>query len=526
MLRRVRTVFGQLALASVLVASAILVLWQADLLASGDPLVHKVVRGDSLRAIAADYGVTREALAEANALGARPNLYRHQSLTVPAQSTSAPAEEAAAVAASAVAGSRYTVKRGDSLSAIAAANGISVEELAAANNLSTGRPLVRNQTLIIPGNVAGSATPPAPAAEAATVEETTVTDEADKGDDTGEPKTDLLDIVDTAVAAGDFTTLVAAVQAAGLVDALKSEGPLTVFAPTDAAFAALPAETVAALLADPTGDLTQILLYHVVAGKVTAADLSDGLAVTTLQGSEIVFSLTDGAKVNDVNIIATDIETANGVIHVIDAVLLPPASVVTEDATTEDATTENATTENATTEDASDVNATDEAVEEASEGEAVEEEAVAEAGDAATEGTAESALLDLVDTAIEAGDFNTLVTAVSAAGLAEALRSEGPFTVFAPTDAAFESLPMGALNALLLNPEGDLAQILLYHVVAGKILSSDLSDGLTVTTLQGSTLVFSLADGAKVNEATIIAADIEASNGVIHVIDAVLLPAP
>ena len=135
------------------------------------------------------------------------------------------------------------------------------------------------------------------------------------------------DIVDTAVAAGNFSTLVAAVQAAGLVDTLKSEGPFTVFAPTDEAFAKLPQETIDALLADPTGDLTQILLYHVVPGKVMAADLSDGLQATTLNGAAVSFTLSDGgAMVNDANIVATDIETANGVIHVIDSVILPPAA--------------------------------------------------------------------------------------------------------------------------------------------------------------------------------------------------------
>jgi len=136
-----------------------------------------------------------------------------------------------------------------------------------------------------------------------------------------------MNIVDTAVAAGDFNTLVAAVQAAGLVDTLKGEGPFTVFAPTDAAFAALPAGTIDALLADPTGELTQILLYHVIAGKVMAADLSDGMQVNTVQGSSVTFKLSaSGAMINGANIVTTDIETANGVIHVIDAVILPPAN--------------------------------------------------------------------------------------------------------------------------------------------------------------------------------------------------------
>ena len=139
------------------------------------------------------------------------------------------------------------------------------------------------------------------------------------------------DIVDTAVAAGDFTTLAAALEAAGLVETLKGEGPFTVFAPTDAAFAKLPAGTVEALLKDPKGDLTQILTYHVVPGKVLAADVVklDGQKVTTVQGGDLTVgvdgdkvSLTDAAG-NTVNVTATDIEASNGVIHVIDGVLMP-----------------------------------------------------------------------------------------------------------------------------------------------------------------------------------------------------------
>lgn len=139
------------------------------------------------------------------------------------------------------------------------------------------------------------------------------------------------DIVDTAVAAGDFPTLVAAVQAAGLVDTLKSEGPFTVFAPTEAAFAALPDGTIEALLADPTGDLANILLFHVVPGKVMAADLSDGLQANTALGAPVTFKISDsGAMVENANIVATDIETSNGVIHVIDAVILPPSDEAPE----------------------------------------------------------------------------------------------------------------------------------------------------------------------------------------------------
>ncbi|WP_334194608.1 fasciclin domain-containing protein [Pararhodobacter sp.] len=131
-----------------------------------------------------------------------------------------------------------------------------------------------------------------------------------------------MDIVDTAVANGSFTTLVAAVEAAGLVDTLKGEGPFTVFAPTDEAFAALPEGTVEALLQDiPT--LTGILTYHVVPGAVMAGDLTEGMTAATVNGQELTFTLDGGAQVNGVNIVMTDIEASNGVIHVIDAVLMP-----------------------------------------------------------------------------------------------------------------------------------------------------------------------------------------------------------
>ena len=139
------------------------------------------------------------------------------------------------------------------------------------------------------------------------------------------------DIVDTAVAAGDFTTLAAALEAAGLVETLKGEGPFTVFAPTDDAFAALPDGTVDTLLEDPQGDLTDILTYHVIPQQVLAADVAqlDGQTVETVQGAELTVgvdgeavTLTDAAG-NTVNVTQTDIQASNGVIHVIDGVLMP-----------------------------------------------------------------------------------------------------------------------------------------------------------------------------------------------------------
>ncbi|MEL7012986.1 MAG: fasciclin domain-containing protein [Pseudomonadota bacterium] len=132
------------------------------------------------------------------------------------------------------------------------------------------------------------------------------------------------DIVDTAVAAGSFGTLVAAVQAAGLVDTLKGEGPFTVFAPTDEAFAALPKGTVDTLLQPENKDqLVAILTYHVLPGKVMSTDLSDGMTATTVQGGDVTIGTEGGVTVNGANVVAADVEASNGVIHVIDAVILP-----------------------------------------------------------------------------------------------------------------------------------------------------------------------------------------------------------
>jgi transforming growth factor-beta-induced protein len=165
---------------------------------------------------------------------------------------------------------------------------------------------------------------PAPAAEpAAMVQEEAAADEAEMAED---EMAEAMDIVDTAVAAGSFTTLVTAVQEAGLVDTLKSEGPFTVFAPTDEAFAALPDGTIEALLADPEGALTDILLYHVVSGKVMAEDAIglDGQMVETVGGNSFNVALHDGALMIDgATVIQADIDTSNGVIHAIDAVLIP-----------------------------------------------------------------------------------------------------------------------------------------------------------------------------------------------------------
>ena len=325
------------------------------------------------------------------------------------------------------------------------------------------------------------AAPAAPAAEMTSEATTEATTEA-TAEATAEEAAALQDIVDTAVSAGSFGTLVAAVQAAGLVDTLKGEGPFTVFAPTEEAFAALPADTLESLLADPQGQLTQILLYHVVPGKVMAADVTDGLEAATAQGAPVKFTVADGkVMINDANIVATDIEASNGVIHVIDKVILPPADEAA------------AATEEAATEEAA---------------------------------AAEAAAGTIPEVAAAAGSFTTLLAAVEAAGLADELSGEGPFTVFAPTDEAFAKIPADTINALLADPQGQLTQILLYHVVPGKVMAADVTDGLTAETLQGAPLTFTVgADGSvKIGDVNVVATDVEASNGVIHVIDAVLMP--
>jgi uncharacterized surface protein with fasciclin (FAS1) repeats len=132
--------------------------------------------------------------------------------------------------------------------------------------------------------------------------------------------------------------------------------------------------------------------------------------------------------------------------------------------------------------------------------------------------------MNIVETAVEAGSFTTLVAAVEAAGLVETLSGEGPFTVFAPTDEAFAALPEGTVEGLLEDPEA-LAAVLTYHVVPGAVMSGDLSDGMTATTVNGADITVTIDMGTvKINDATVTTADIETSNGVIHVIDSVILP--
>lgn len=140
-------------------------------------------------------------------------------------------------------------------------------------------------------------------------------------------------------------------------------------------------------------------------------------------------------------------------------------------------------------------------------------------------GTAKINHHDIVYIASNADNLTTLVKAVQAAGLVETLQSEGPFTVFAPTDEAFAALPEGTLESLLMEENRDkLVQILTYHVVPGKVMSTDLEDGMMAETVEGSSITVDLSDGVSIDNANVVSADIEADNGVVHVIDTVIMP--
>jgi uncharacterized surface protein with fasciclin (FAS1) repeats len=289
-----------------------------------------------------------------------------------------------------------------------------------------------------------------------------------------------MNIVETAVDDGRFTTLVAALQAAELDDDLSGPGPFTVFAPTDDAFDLLPAGTVDDLLdPDNKATLIDILLYHVIDGQVLADDAIDldGTSATMFNALNVRLDVINDDLILNLNgnreatVTITDIVATNGVIHVIDAVLDP--------------------------------------------GDAVE---------------------NIVDTAVADGRFTTLVAALQAADLDDDLEGPGPFTVFAPTDDAFdalEALSPGTI-AFLLDPanKDTLIDILTYHVFDGSVLSPAATalDGQRVTMLNGGSMAIDLAAGGLFlnfggnRQAEVIITDVLSSNGVIHVIDAVLDP--
>jgi uncharacterized surface protein with fasciclin (FAS1) repeats len=271
-------------------------------------------------------------------------------------------------------------------------------------------------------------------------------------------------VVEAARAAGQFNTLAAALKAAGLTKTLEGAGPFTVFAPTDEAFAKLPAGTLEKLLRpENKRELARLLTFHVLPARATSREIIglDLDAAKTVSGKEVAFQVR-GSKltVGGANVVKADVPATNGVIHVIDRVLMPEA--------------------------------------------------------------------DLVETAAAAGQFKTLAAALKAAGLVDALKADGPFTVFAPTDEAFAKLPHGTLEKLL-RPENkqELVELLTYHVLPARATSTEIA-GLNLRkakTVSGKGVKLAARDGrVLVDGVNVTKADVTATNGVIHVIDQVLMP--
>ncbi|MBT5925334.1 MAG: hypothetical protein HOH33_01810 [Verrucomicrobia bacterium] len=260
-----------------------------------------------------------------------------------------------------------------------------------------------------------------------------------------------------------FKTLTSALTKTGLDVALENSGPLTVFAPTDSAFKNLPEDTLNRLLTEKgLSDLTSILKYHVVAGKSSLAEALSKSSIETLQGSSLTVVFGEGKiRVNNANLQAADIVTDNGIVHVIDSVLTPPSP---KPAT-------------------------------------------------------------FLDTAKNAGMFKTLLTAVELVGLTEYLESSERVTIFAPSDDAFGKLPKETIEELL-EPENreKLTAILMNHAVEGLVSAGDALKSGSAKTIGGQTLTFEISKGRfQVNDITIQTADLKCANGVIHIIDEVLI---
>jgi uncharacterized surface protein with fasciclin (FAS1) repeats len=294
----------------------------------------------------------------------------------------------------------------------------------------------------------------------------------DSSDGSSSSSAPTRNIVQLAQATPDLSILVEAVTAADLGGALSGAGPLTVFAPTNAAFAGLLQElgvTKEELLANKAL-LTAVLQYHVVSGEVRKADIPLGKAITPLGGGFFKIDAVDGSAVvtdgrnRTAKVVAADLEATNGVVHVIDRVILPADK-------------------------------------------------------------------NVVQTAAALPDFSILAAAVGAAGLGDTLSGPGPFTVFAPTNEAFAALlaELGVTQDELLADKPLLTKVLTYHVIPGRVLKADVVPGVQPATVEGETFAIGaglVVTDARARTAHLTATDVLASNGVIHVLDRVILPAP
>jgi len=271
-------------------------------------------------------------------------------------------------------------------------------------------------------------------------------------------------IVQLAESVPDLSILVELVAAGGLVDTLSGAGPFTVFAPTNEAFEALGNATIQHLL-DPANkkELDTILTYHVVSGDVHSKDLTDGEVVPTVEGEDVTVHIKGkDVFINDAQVVEADVDASNGVVHVVSKVLLPPRP----------------------------------------------------------------APKNIVQLAESVPDLSILVELVVAGGLVDTLSGTGPFTVFAPTNEAFEALGNATLQKLLEpSQKAELVKILTYHVASGDVHAKDLSDGESIPTVEGEDITVHIkGQNVFINDAQVVKADVDASNGVVHVVNAVLIP--
>jgi len=271
-----------------------------------------------------------------------------------------------------------------------------------------------------------------------------------------------VNIVKVAERTPDLSTLVAALTAGRLVTALEGPGPFTVFAPTNEAFAKIPKATLTALLQN-TRLLDQLLEYHVVSGKFTMRDLMATKVVSTLEKETVLVRDMSGLMVNNAKVVTADVGATNGIVHLIDHVLVPPNF------------------------------------------------------------PQQVYAMNIVELAESQPDLSTLVAAVVAGKLTSTLAGTGPFTVFAPTNEAFAKIPTATLQKLLADTAA-LDKVLEYHVLAGHFDMRDLMAVQKAQTLEGDSVMVMSNNGVKVNNAKVLKADVAASNGIVHVIDTVLMP--
>ena len=341
------------------------------------------------------------------------------------------------------------------------------------------------------------------------------------------PPADLADIPTVAQGTGIHTSLVAAVVQAELLTTLQGDGPFTVFAPTDDAFAAAGIDLAALDTEEGKAALTDILLYHVVSGAVPSSAVTDGMSAAAVNGDDLSFTVGEGVMVNDANVVLADVPASNGVIHVIDKVLMPPADVTEEDG---DICYNMATHTVAAGASFAECMAYAYYEDYQMNGQTFTgcyntvTHTLTMVSQAECEAYMWTPAVDIAMTASATTIHNSLVAALAQAELVATLQGDGPFTVFAPTDDAFAAA--GIDLAALDTEEGKaaLTDILLYHVVSGAVPSSAVTDGMSAAAVNGDDLSFTVGEGVMVNDANVVLADVPASNGVIHVIDKVLMP--